>query len=185
MQMQMQQLAQMTPVERGAKVAQMQAMQAQFARVRVFGFVNTVDELTETVRAVGADGDLIEALRGNTRMQRGHRNSDYGMTFGDFVAHHLDAVTPRATLLVLGDARTNSTNPRYDALRTIVDEARHAFWLNPEAESQWGTGDSVATKYAEIIDMHECRTITDLRDSVPQFPTFNEGYLIALDALDA
>lgn len=144
----------------------MQAMQAQFARVRVFGFVNTVDELTETVRSVGADGDLIEALRGNTRMQRGHRNSDYGMTFVDFVAHHLDAVTPRATLLVLGDARTNSTNPRYDALRTIVDEARHAFWLNPEAESQWGTGDSVATKYAEIIDMHECRAITDLRDFV-------------------
>lgn len=144
----------------------MQAMQAQFARVRVFGFVNTVDELTETVRSVGADGDLIEALRGNTRMQRGHRNSDYGMTFVDFVAHHLDAVTPRATLLVLGDARTNSTNPRYDALRTIVDEARHAFWLNPEAESQWGTGDSVATKYAEIIDMHECRTITDLRDFI-------------------
>lgn len=144
----------------------MQAMHAQFARVRVFGFVNTVDELTETVRAVGRTGDLIDALRGNTRMQRGHRNSDYGQTFVDFVSGHLDAVTARSTVLVLGDARTNNTNPRYDELRSIVHAAKHAFWLNPEAEAQWGTGDSVATRYAQIIDMHECRTITDLREFV-------------------
>ncbi|EFP58215.1 VWA domain-containing protein [Dermacoccus nishinomiyaensis] len=144
----------------------MQAMQAQFARVRVFGFVNTVDELTAVVKEVGRDGDLVEALKGNRRMTRGHRNSDYGQTFADFVEHHLDAVTPRATVLILGDARTNNTDPRYDALRTIAQQARHAMWLNPEAESQWGQGDSVAHRYAAIVDMHEVRTITDLREFV-------------------
>ena len=144
----------------------MQAMHAQFGRVRVFGFINTVDELTETVRAVGRDGDLVEALRGNRRMTRGHHNSDYGSTFVDFAANHLPAVTGRATVLILGDARTNNTDPRYDALRTIAQHAHRTIWLNPESESQWGQGDSVAHRYAEIVDMHECRTITDLREFV-------------------
>lgn len=144
----------------------MQAMHAQFGRVRVFGFVNTVDELTQVVRDVGRDGDLVEALRGNTRMTRGHRNSDYGTTFVDFLAQHDDSLTPRSTVMILGDARSNNTNPQYDALREIVAGARHAVWLNPESESQWGQGDSVAHRYADIIDMHECRTVTDLREFV-------------------
>lgn len=144
----------------------MQALNSQFARVRVFGFINTVDDLTETVQAVGRDGDLIEALRGNKNMTRGHHNSDYGTTFKDFVEHHLDAITPRATVMILGDARTNNTNPQYDALRTIALAGRYAVWLNPESEERWGEGDSVANNYSKIIDMHECRTITDLREFV-------------------
>ena len=144
----------------------MQAMQAQFARVRVFGFINTVDELTETVRQVGPHGDLLEALKGNRRMTRGHTNSDYGRTFVDFTERHLDAVTARATVLVLGDARTNNTDPCYDALRLLAGQARHIMWLNPESQSQWGQGDSVAHRYGQIVDMHECRTITDLREFV-------------------
>ena len=144
----------------------MQAMHAQFGRVRVFGFINRIEELTPIVREVGRDGDLVEALRGNTRMTRGHRNSDYGTSFVEFATTHLDAVTPRATVLVLGDARTNNTDPEYDVLRLLAQRARHIHWLNPEPESQWGQGDSVADRYARIVTMHECRTITDLRHFV-------------------
>lgn len=144
----------------------MQAMSEQFSRVRIFGFINTVDELTSTVTATVRGDDLIDALRGNTRMTRGHTNSDYGTTFVDFVEEHLDAVTPRSTVLILGDARTNNTEPRYEALRTIVGQAKHAAWLNPESEPQWGQGDSVAHRYANIIDMHECRNVVQLREFV-------------------
>jgi len=49
-----------------------------------------------------------------------------------------------------------------DALAELVERARHAYWLNPEAKEHWGTGDSAAPDYAEVIDMFECRNATQL-----------------------
>lgn len=141
----------------------MQALAAQFRRVRVFGFVNVVDELTELVAAAPPGADLTAALADTTRMTRWHRNSDYGAALVDFTQHHLEAVSHRTAVLILGDARTNSTDPRTEALRTIVERARVVHWLNPEHHRQWGSGDSVAPLYAEIVDMHECRDIAQLR----------------------
>jgi uncharacterized protein with von Willebrand factor type A (vWA) domain len=34
--------------------------------------------------------------------------------------------------------------------------------LNPEQCSRWGTGDSVAPAYAELVEMHECRNAQQL-----------------------
>ncbi|MER7406886.1 hypothetical protein ABT373_31545 [Streptomyces sp. NPDC000070] len=36
------------------------------------------------------------------------------------------------------------------------------YWLNPEQRSRWGTGDSAAPAYAELVEMHECRTARQL-----------------------
>ena len=73
-----------------------------------------------------------------------------------------DAVGPRTSLLILGDARNNYHDASEDSLRELVERARHAYWLNPEAHGDWGTGDSAADDYAEIIDMFECRNATQL-----------------------
>ena len=140
-----------------------QALAAQFRRVRIFGFVNVVDELTDEVVTAGPGADLGRAFADTARMTRWHRGSDYGSALNDFAAHHLDAVGHRTTVLILGDARTNGTDPAYDTLREIVERARHVVWLNPEPARGWGSGDSVAHRYAEIVDMHECRNITQLR----------------------
>ncbi|WP_275406852.1 hypothetical protein [Streptomyces sp. SID12488] len=34
--------------------------------------------------------------------------------------------------------------------------------MNPEARSQWGTGDSAAPAYAELVEMCECRNALQL-----------------------
>ena len=73
-------------------------------------------------------------------------------------------------MLILGDARTNGTDPRVDRLRILVSQARYAAWLNPEAERMWDTGDSVASRYAEVVDMHEVRNIEQLRQFVSRLP---------------
>ncbi len=143
-----------------------QALAAQFRRVRIFGFVNVVDELTDAVVSAAPGTDLSTAFDDTARLTRWHRNSDYGAALHDFAAHHLDAVGHRTTVLILGDARTNGTDPAYDVLREIVDRARHVVWLNPEPASAWGSGDSVAHRYAEIVDMRECRNISQLRQFV-------------------
>jgi len=144
----------------------MQALSAQFRRVRIFGFVNVCDELTETVLAAPAGADLSHAFDDTAAMTRWHHNSDYGTALADFTAHHLDAVGHRTTVLVLGDARTNGTDPHEDDLRSIVECARRVIWLNPEPVRTWGTGDSVAHRYAEIVDMHEVRNLAQLREFV-------------------
>lgn len=148
----------------------MQALAGQFRRVRIFGFVNVVDELTEVVLAAPPGADLGELLADTARMTRWHTSSDYGATLADFADRYLEAVGPRTSVLILGDARTNHTDPRPDALREIIARARHVDWLNPESPRQWGTGDSVAPLYAEIVDMHECANAAQLRQFVTRLP---------------
>ncbi|HQF03832.1 MAG TPA: VWA domain-containing protein, partial [Phycicoccus sp.] len=133
---------------------------------RIFGFVNICDELTEVVLHAPPGADLTPVFRDTARMTRWHRNSDYGSTLAHFVEHHLDAIGNRTSVLILGDARTNNTDPRADALEEIVARAKHVDWLNPEAPSQWGTGDSVAPLYARHVDMHECANAVQLRQFI-------------------
>ncbi|HHU08568.1 MAG TPA: VWA domain-containing protein, partial [Intrasporangiaceae bacterium] len=123
-------------------------------------------DLTELFASAPPGADLTDEVRDVREMTRWHRNSDYGSAFADFVEHHLDAVTPRSTVLILGDARSNHTDPRADALRTIRDRARSVIWLNPEPARSWGSGDSESALYGQIVDMHECATIAHLRQVV-------------------
>lgn len=91
-----------------------------------------------------------------------HGSSDYGVALGEFAERYGDAVGPRTTVLILGDARTNMSDPNLPALRRIAERARRIHWLNPEGGTQWGSGDSAAPAYAELVEMHECRTARQL-----------------------
>ena len=95
------------------------ALSEQFTKVRVFAFIDGCDEVT---RFLEAADDLPEAL---ARMSReaelvwfdGH--SDYGHAFEVFAERFADAITPRTSLLVLGDGRTNFRNPALPVLLVI------------------------------------------------------------------
>ena len=43
-----------------------------------------------------------------------------------------DDLHPRATVIVLGDARTNGRDPRADVFARVAERAGRTFWLNPE-----------------------------------------------------
>lgn len=141
----------------------LQSLATQFRRVRFFGFINVCDEITDLVQAAKLGDDVRAQVAQSATMARWHGSSDYGTALADFADRYLDAIGPRTTVLILGDARTNHTDPQVEALRAIVRQARHAAWLNPEPAGQWDTGDSVAGRYAEVIDMHECRNLDQLR----------------------
>ena len=89
-------------------------------------------------------------------------HSDYGGSLGGFAEHWGGAITSRTSLLILGDGRTNYRDPNLAVLRRLVGVARHAHWLNPEPRRQWGSGDSAALRYADVLPMHECRTAAQL-----------------------
>lgn len=138
------------------------ALREQFSRVRIFAFVDRADEVTrffdphtqldEAMERIFAEADIVGI--------DGH--SDYGSALAGFAADFPDAVTSRSSLLILGDARTNYRDPELNTLRDLVSVAKHAHWLNPEPRSQWGSGDSAADKYQQVIEMHECRSAAQL-----------------------
>ncbi len=144
------------------------ALRQQFSRVRVFAFIDTTDEVTELF---GPDADLAVAVQRITReagvyTRDGH--SDYGHAFVSFLNKYPNVLSPRSSLLVLGDGRNNYRNPETDLLTHMVTASRHAHWLNPEPKHLWGSGDSAVPKYQDVITMHECRSAKQLAAVIDQ-----------------
>ncbi len=138
------------------------ALRQQFSRVRVFAFIDTTDEVTHLF---GPDADLAVAVQQITReagvyTRDGH--SDYGHAFVSFLDKYPNVLSPRSSLLVLGDARNNFRNPETELLTHMVTASRHAHWLNPEPRHLWGSGDSAVPRYSDVITMHECRSAKQL-----------------------
>lgn len=143
-----------------------QALQDQFSRVRSFGFVDTCDEITGFFTpGEPPEPGLSARIVRESRVAR-FGSSNYGEAFQGFTDHYLDALGPRTSLLILGDARTNRTDPNLAALQQMCERAKHAYWLNPEPARSWPTGDSAAHRYAEHVTMHECRNVRQLAEVV-------------------
>ncbi|MFF1811873.1 VWA domain-containing protein [Streptomyces sp. NPDC058251] len=144
-----------------------QALHDQFSKVRVFAFVNRIDEVTGLLVHGAADPEGLGArIRTEATLTGWHGSSDYGVAFGEFDERYADAVGQRTTVFVLGDARTNMSDPNLPAVRRLCERARRVYWLNPEQRSQWGTGDSAAPAYAELVEMHECRNARQLGELI-------------------
>jgi uncharacterized protein with von Willebrand factor type A (vWA) domain len=144
------------------------ALRQQFSRVRVFAFIDTTDEVTHLF---GPDADLAVAIQRITReagvyTRDGH--SDYGNAFVSFTENFPGVLSPRSSLLILGDGRTNYRNPATDVLAHMVTASRHAHWLNPEPRHLWGSGDSAVPRYEDVITIHECRSAKQLAGVIDQ-----------------
>jgi uncharacterized protein len=143
-----------------------QALREHFSGVRAFAFVDSTDEVT---RFFTPGADVVDAI---ARIGReadvvsfdGH--SDYGNALEVFAERWPAAVGPKTSLLVLGDGRTNYRHPGLPTLAELVRRSRSAHWLNPEPRRLWGSGDSAADRYREVIPMVEVRTAAQLADFV-------------------
>jgi uncharacterized protein with von Willebrand factor type A (vWA) domain len=142
------------------------ALREQFAKVRAFAFIDTCDEITDYLR--GDDlGDVMARIAAEAEVVWFDGHSDYGHTFEVFAERYPDALTPKTSLLVLGDGRNNYRSPALATLKRVVGQARHAYWLNPEPRSYWGSADSAAPDYALVVDeMVECRNVEQLSEFI-------------------
>ncbi|GAA5106608.1 vWA domain-containing protein [Haloechinothrix salitolerans] len=142
------------------------ALSEQFSAVRSFAFVDTVEEVTRHFTDADDVTDAISRMEQGLSMRLMGGGTNYGRVFTRFDARYVDAITPKTTLLVLGDARANYVDPAVTTFAGLVGRAKHAYWLNPEPRGNWGTGDSAALTYADVIDMVECRSLAQLADFV-------------------
>ena len=141
------------------------ALREQFSKVRAFAFIDTADEITDYLREADL-GDVMSRIATHADLVWFDGHSDYGHSFEVFGQKWPDAVTPKTSLLILGDARTNYRALSIPALRAAVRHARHAYWLNPEPRQYWGSGDSAASAYGDVVPMIECRNAGQLEEFV-------------------
>ncbi|HLF99021.1 MAG TPA: VWA domain-containing protein [Acidimicrobiia bacterium] len=143
------------------------AMSSQFSKVRSWVFIDGVDEVT---RFFDEAGDVQEAVyRVNTEADvvwvDGH--SDYGHAFEVFHDRHLNEISPKTSIIILGDARNNYHAAQAWTLKELNKRARHLYWLNPEPRSYWDTGDSILSEYTPHCDgVYECRNLRQLEGFV-------------------
>jgi hypothetical protein len=137
------------------------SLQDCFDKVNSFVFI---DQLTDVTPIFG-EHDVNEAIRIIMEETDVHYNAstDYGETFRHFKRNHMELLTKKTTLIIVGDGRSNYMNPEDAILGQMREKCRRVIWLNPEAENLWGTGDSEIKAY--IHHCHEvrpCRNVNQL-----------------------
>jgi uncharacterized protein with von Willebrand factor type A (vWA) domain len=139
------------------------AIASQFSKVRAFVFVDGIDEVTHFFEGIE---DITEAVhRVNTEADviwvDGH--SDYGHAFETFWERWGREISPKSSVILLGDARNNYHASQAWVVAELRKRARHVFWLNPEPRSYWDTGDSIVSEYSVHCDgVFECRNLKQL-----------------------
>jgi hypothetical protein len=142
------------------------ALHDSFRRMRSFVFVERVSEVTDVFARERGFKEVSEAISRDAGVADVSGYTDYGRVWSEFRALVENDLDPRATVIVLGDARTNGRDPRPAEFAALAARARRTFWLNPEPRLYWNYGDSVISAYAPFCEVFECWTTRQLEDFV-------------------
>ena len=139
------------------------ALAAQFSKVRSFVFIDGIDEVTRFFDGVEDIGEAVHRVNTEADVVWVDGHSDYGHAFEVFWNSWGKEIGPKTTVIVLGDARNNYHASQSWVLKEMQHRARHVYWLNPEPQSYWDTGDSIVGEYSTHCDgTYECRNLRQL-----------------------
>ena len=144
----------------------MHALHDTFRKMRSFVFVERISEVTDVFYKERSFKAVSDAISKDAGVADVSGYTDYGRVWREFLAKVEDELHPRATVIVLGDARTNGRDPRADLFAGVAAKAGRTFWLNPEPHLYWNYGDSVIAAYAKHCEAYECWTTKQLEDFV-------------------
>jgi uncharacterized protein with von Willebrand factor type A (vWA) domain len=142
------------------------ALHDAFRKLRSFVFIERISEVTDIFERERNFRAVSEAIGRDAGVADVSGYTDYGRVWEEFLALIEDDLHPRATVIVLGDARTNGRDPRDDLFAQVTARAGRTFWLNPEPRLYWNYGDSVIAAYERHCEAFECWTTSQLEDFV-------------------
>jgi uncharacterized protein with von Willebrand factor type A (vWA) domain len=142
------------------------ALHDSFRKMRSFVFIERISEVTDVFERERNFKAVSEAIGRDAGVADVSGYTDYGRVWSEFATLVEDDLHPRATVIVLGDARTNGRDPRADVFAQVADKAGRTFWLNPEPRLYWNYGDSVIAAYERHCEAFECWTTGQLEDFV-------------------
>jgi uncharacterized protein with von Willebrand factor type A (vWA) domain len=146
------------------------ALNEALSDIRSFAFAGSLIEVSEILEKEPVEQAITKIME-----TIGFGSSNFGNSFADFEDGWMQYVTPKTTIIILGDARGNRTDPRTEIVSRMSQRSKRIIWLNPEYKSAWGTGDSDMYRYAPFCNLvtvcntlrHLERAITDiLEDAV-------------------
>ena len=142
------------------------ALHDAFRKLRSFVFIERISEVTDVFERERDFRAASEAISRDAGVADISGYTDYGRVWEEFLALIEDELHPRATVIVLGDARTNGRPPRDDVFAAITARAGRTFWLNPEPRLYWNYGDSVIASYERHCTAFECWRTDQLEEFV-------------------
>jgi uncharacterized protein len=138
------------------------ALNERVADLRSFAFSSHLADVGDMLE----QQDLEPAMNSILRTVGGG-STDYGQALLDLSENFTDAVDRRTTVLILGDGRSNHSNPRLDLFRDMADQAKRVIWLCPEPPGLWGSGDSILPQYRPFCaSVTHCATISDIEKAI-------------------
>ena len=132
--------------------------------LRAFAFSNEL-------RDVGTflEGRDFDSAMGRILDEVGGGSTDYGQALVDLQEDHWETIDRRTTVLILGDGRSNHSDPRLDIFREMSERAKRVVWLCPEVPGRWGTGDSCILQYkAFCTHLAHCASALDLEQAIDE-----------------
>lgn len=132
------------------------ALHDVFRKQRSFVFIERISEVTEVFARERDFRAAAAAIARDAGVADISGYTDYGRVWSEFLTEIEDELHPRATVIVLGDARTNGRPAREDLFAAIAARAGRTFWLNPEPRLYWNYGDSVIAAYERHCQAFEC-----------------------------
>ena len=130
--------------------------------VRAFAFSADLIEVTEILDKLNPEEAARQILR-----TIGFASTNYGDSLATFRKNWIDILDRKTTVIILGDARGNRTEPRADIVRELSERSKRLIWLNPEGRQSWGTGDSSMLRYKNYCHLAKvCNSIADLEEVV-------------------
>jgi len=143
------------------------AISTQFSKVRSFVFIDGIDEVSRFFEHADDPAEAVHRINTEADVIWVDGHSDYGHALSVFWERWGQEVTPRTSVLLLGDARNNYHASQSWVVKELQDKARHVYWLNPEPRAYWNSGDSIVGEYAvHCDDVIECRTLRQLEHFV-------------------
>lgn len=144
----------------------MHALHDAFRKMRSFVFIERISEVTDVFERERDFKRVNEAISRDAGVADISGYTDYGRVWSEFREMVEDELHPRATVIVLGDARTNGRDPRAELFADVAAKAGRTFWLNPEPRLYWNYGDSVISAYEQYCEAFECWTTEQLEEFV-------------------
>jgi uncharacterized protein len=142
------------------------ALHDSFRKMRSFVFIERISEVTDVFARQRTFEEVSDAIGRDAGVADVSGYTDYGRVWLEFGNLVDDDLSPRATVIVLGDARCNGRDACVPAFAAIAGRAGRTFWLNPEPRLYWDYGDSVMSAYADHCTAFECSTTAQLEDFV-------------------
>jgi uncharacterized protein with von Willebrand factor type A (vWA) domain len=142
------------------------ALREQFSRVRAFAFIDTCDEVTRLFRPGRRLATRSAGWPGKADLVAYDGHSDYGNALRVFVDRCPGRGRTEDVAARCSATRAPTTGSRARAAQGPGRPVAPRVLAQSEPRREWGSGDSMAHRYGEVIEMVECRNVAQLTDFV-------------------